>query len=470
MRVRIRAVKRVAGVRWHSVAIVGAGPSGFYLATRLLEKNPEVTVDMYEKLPVPFGLARFGVAPDHEDVKNCNERFQGAAETHSSRFRFIGNTEVGADISLKQLKDNYNSLVLSYGSSEDNRLNIPGEDLKGVISARSFIMWYNGYPDLEPPAGIEQLMKATNVAIIGAGNVALDVARMLLCDHEHHLKNTDVSSEALELLKKLKVKDVNVFARRGLFNSAFTTSELRPMMKLPGVQFRELEEDMILHELQRRDSLSRKDKRLLDVIMKGSDVEKARVSWALNYYRLPKEFLGDEHHHIKGMIFEVSKPAGDSENKKVVSTGITRAYNTQTAFRSIGYKTIPLPGMKENGIEFQPGKPCVPNKLGRVLNAKGTVIPGLYTAGWAASGPTGTIATTMMTSFSVAEEILEDLSHERHKKPGYEAVKPLLKNTQVSWEDWDTLKAYEEKEGRKKNKPREKVTSTRQMLEIMKLN
>jgi adrenodoxin-NADP+ reductase len=192
------------------VAIIGSGPAGFYTAYRLMNKVQDAVIDMYEQLPVPYGLVRFGVAPDHPEVKNCQSTFEEVAL--SPRFNYIGNVRVGHDIQLSQLKPHYDAMLFSYGASEDRKLGIPGEDLPGVFSAREFVGWYNGLPqfqDLKP-----QLLEGDQAVVIGQGNVAMDVARILLTPVDT-LRSTDITEQALQILSESKVRSVRVVGRRG---------------------------------------------------------------------------------------------------------------------------------------------------------------------------------------------------------------------------------------------------------------
>lgn len=192
------------------IAIIGSGPAGFYTAHRLLQKVQDAVIDMYEQLPVPYGLVRFGVAPDHPEVKNCQDTFEEVAQ--SPRFNYIGNVRVGHDIELAKLKPHYDAMLFSYGADEDRRLGIPGEDLKGVFSARAFVGWYNGLPqfqNLKP-----DLQSGEHAVVVGQGNVALDVARILLAPLDH-LKRTDITEQAIQALSESRIKHVRVVGRRG---------------------------------------------------------------------------------------------------------------------------------------------------------------------------------------------------------------------------------------------------------------
>ncbi|EAQ87928.1 hypothetical protein CHGG_04547 [Chaetomium globosum CBS 148.51] len=277
------------------LAVIGSGPAGFYTAYRAMSKIQNAKVDMYEALPVPFGLVRFGVAPDHPEVKNCQEKFEEVAS--SPNFTFIGNVSVGTKsdhpdggtIPLASILRHYNAVVFSYGAAKDRTLGIPGEDLKGVYSAREFVGWYNGLPehtDLAP-----DLTQGEEAVIIGQGNVALDVARMLLED-VNVLRKSDIAEHAIETLSKSKVKRVHIVGRRGPMQAAFTIKEIRELMRLPSVAFHPIDTSLIPPDPK---SLPRAPRRLMDILLKGSPTtpssEAAQKSWSLDFLLSPTAFL-----------------------------------------------------------------------------------------------------------------------------------------------------------------------------------
>lgn len=251
------------------MAVIGSGPAGFYTAYRVMSRVQGAKVDMYEALPVPYGLVRFGVAPDHPEVKNCQEKFEEVAS--SPDFTFIGNASVGhtnshtggSTIPLPVLLRNYDAVVFSYGASKDKTLGLEGENLKGVYSAREFVGWYNGLPDfanLEP-----DLTQGEDAVLIGQGNVALDVARMLLED-VNTLRKTDITTHAVETLSKSRIKRVHIVGRRGPMQAAFTIKEIRELMKLPDIGFHPIDTSLIPQDLK---SLPRAPKRLMEILLKA---------------------------------------------------------------------------------------------------------------------------------------------------------------------------------------------------------
>lgn len=464
------------------VAIVGTGPGGFYTAHHLLNKSsPEVklNIDFFEKLPTPYGLSRYGVAPDHPEVKNCEDHminimkdFRDSESRH--KVRFLGNVEVGKDITLKELEDNYNSIVLAYGcTSADNKLSIPGADLPGVVPARQFVNWYNGHPDyygenkyIPPP-----LDKVDTVSIIGNGNVALDVARILLADPREHWVKTDISVDAQQLLEKSTVKHVRIVARRGVLESAFSNKEIRELLELP-VKFVPLPKDLLDFDTKK---LGRVDKRRVSLLEKYSKQQKEHTnrSWELEYYKSPKEFIPGENDLLKSTKFVINKPANDPlAPHKVEPTDETVTENNELVILSIGYQGSPIQGFEELGIWYEKNR--LQNKSGRILSTKSkekdehnaVFKPGWYAAGWIKNGPQGAIASTMMDSFDTADKILEDLANDAYIKTNSD--KELEFSNAVDWGNWEKLNTSELERGEALGKTRLKVCNKDEMLKLMK--
>lgn len=434
-------------------AIVGAGPAGFYAAQYILKHLQNSQVDVIEKLPVPFGLVRFGVAPDHPDVKIVINTFTKTAE--NKNFRFFGNVALGKDVSLDQLRQNYDVVLLAYGADEDARFNIPGEDLKNVISARELVAWYNGLPlydQLNPD------FTGENVVILGQGNVAVDVARILLSPIDE-LKKTDITEYALEALSRSRVKNVYLVGRRGPLQAAFTIKELREMIKLSGVDsvWRSMDFTGISENVE---SLPRPRKRITELMFKSMN-EKGSSNdrkFFPVFFRSPLKIGGDNQ--VDSVDFAVTKLVDD----KAVATDEIERIEAQLVCRSIGYKSVSV----DSAINFD-------SKLGRIANDNGRVFKkdskdvdmGLYTAGWLATGPQGVILTTMNNSFSVAQKIIDDVKSGKlngnHNKPGMD----FTNINYVSWKDWEKIDQKEISDGQKRNKPREKVTNVEDMLKIV---
>ncbi|KKK23961.1 putative NADPH-adrenodoxin reductase [Aspergillus rambellii] len=485
------------------VAIVGSGPAGFYAAYRLLAKVEDAMVDMYEKLPVPFGLARYGVAPDHPEVKNCEEKFTEVAE--SPRFNFIGNIELGDSLPLQILKPHYDAILFAYGAPKDKELGIPGENaLRNVYSAREFVGWYNGLPehrDLAP-----DLTTGENAVIIGQGNVALDVARILLSDVDR-LRQTDIADHALEELSKSKIKRVRVVGRRGPLQAAFTIKEVRELLQLPSVSFDPIPKDLFPPE-EVIAALPRAQKRLIQLLAKGStnDPATATKSWSLDFLLSPEclNWSPVFPHRLSHVQF--SRNQLDPANPFIPSAKVTPKYLSSgkraqidipanTFFRSVGYKSLPLSGLEDLGIQFDSSRGVIPNDgFGRVTGGWSTGpsetlpdgslishLPGLYCAGWVKRGPTGVIATTMTDAFSTAEAIATDLAERPNRGTwlnspsystglGWEGVQPEAEKRGLqatTWEDWQRIDRAERERGLQKGKVRDKFGRVEEMLEVL---
>ncbi|KAF4512997.1 hypothetical protein G6O67_000320 [Ophiocordyceps sinensis] len=444
------------------LAIVGSGPAGFYAASRVMSRRPDAHVDMYEALPVPFGLVRYGVAPDHPEVKNCQARFEAIAMTPN--FRFIGNVSVGrpghsaehCTVQLETLMRHYDSILMAYGASEDRQLGIPGESsLGGVYSARQFVGWYNGFPD---SAGVEpDLTRGEEAVIIGQGNVALDLARMLLAGVDA-LRRTDITQRALAQLATSRVKRVRVVGRRGPMQASFTIKEVRELMNLP----------------------------------KGSCAPSPGIPkwWSLDSCLSPKRFLArsDVPTTVASTEFDVTSLAAPFDPQSLTTTtGGTLTLPSDIVIRSVGYRSVGLPGFAEAGIRFEEGQGVIAHDgLGRVMrsmpplrdDASREQATGLYCAGWVKTGPTGVIAATMQDAFATGEAIIQDWQSGRFLQSsqvgaagGWEAVRQEIGPSTalfVSWDQWRKIDLAEAERGQKSGKPREKFTGTADMLSVIK--
>ncbi|KAI1323005.1 FAD/NAD(P)-binding domain-containing protein [Xylariaceae sp. FL0255] len=467
------------------MAVIGSGPAGFYTAARAMAKLEEAKVDMFEALPVPFGLVRFGVAPDHPEVKNCQERFEQVAK--SPNFKFIGNVAVGnlgghfdgCTVPLPSVMRHYDAVVFAYGASRDKKLGIPGESLKGIYSAREFVGWYNGLPEFADLA--PDLTQGEEAVIIGQGNVALDVARMMLED-VNVLRKSDITDTAIETLSKSRIKRVHVVGRRGPMQAAFTIKEARELMRLSEVGFYPVDMDLIPDEISK---LPRAHKRLMQLLIKGStsQIEGAKKSWSLDFRLSPTEFKGSSDGRVQSTTFQktvLSTPFdpdssvhGLDEELRIPSSAV---------FRSIGYKSVALPGFAEAGILFDDRKGVIRNDgFGRVLQASpGGIggndqephLPGVYCAGWVKRGPTGVIASTMEDAYSTADAITADWTAKSpflatETSHGWEGLQTEIEKDKcrvIEWEDWEKIDKAERERGLLAGKEREKFTKTSEML------
>ncbi|KAI4892466.1 hypothetical protein NFI96_012576 [Prochilodus magdalenae] len=428
----------------------------------LAQARDDVVVDVYERLPVPFGLVRFGVAPDHPEVKNVINTFTQTAQ-HERCF-FHGNVNVGTDVSVEELRKAYHAVVLSYGAEANRSMGVSGEDLAGVFSARDFVGWYNGLPsnkELQPDLDCE------TVVILGQGNVALDVARILLSPLQM-LKATDITQHALDALAASRVRRVLMVGRRGPLQIACTIKEVREMINLPDTRADMLPADFegISETLK---DLPRPRKRLTELIMKTVEMQsgehEAERRWGFRFLRSPMKVLpGADAKRAAGIRLAVNKLESSGEDAKAVPTGETEDLECGMIISSIGYKSLPL----DPCVPFDPRNAIVPNKMGRVQDTAG-----LYCSGWVKRGPTGVIATTMNDSFDTARMLLKDLDSGildlSVKKPGGSEITALLRERggrTVSFSEYEKINLEEVRRGIALGKPREKLLDVREMLAV----
>nr|XP_035157605.2 NADPH:adrenodoxin oxidoreductase, mitochondrial isoform X1 [Callithrix jacchus] len=461
------------------ICVVGSGPAGFYTAQHLLKQHPQAHVDIYEKQPVPFGLVRFGVAPDHPEVKNVINTFTQTA--HCGRCAFWGNVEVGRDVTVPELREAYHAVVLSYGAEDHRALEIPGEELPGVCSARAFVGWYNGLPENQE---LKPDLSCDTAVILGQGNVALDVARILLTPPEH-LEKTDITKAALDVLRQSRVKTVWLVGRRGPLQVAFTIKELREMIQLPGtrpildpVDFLGLQ-DRLKGTAWRQSTMltevPRPRKRLTELLLRtamekpGPEEAARRASasraWGLRFFRSPQQVLpSPDGRGAAGVRLAVTRLEGVGEATRAVPTGAMEDLPCGLVLSSIGYKSRPI----DPSVPFDSKLGVIPNVEGRV-----TDVPGLYCSGWVKRGPTGVIATTMTDSFLTGQMLLQDLKAgllPSGPRPGSAAIQALLSSRgvqPVSFSDWEKLDAEEVARGQGTGRPREKLVDPQEMLHLL---
>ncbi|MBF0490082.1 MAG: NAD(P)-binding protein [Candidatus Omnitrophica bacterium] len=439
------------------VAIVGAGPSGFYSAATLFKQNFNVKVDMFEKLPAPFGLVRYGVAPDHEKIKNVTKIFEKTAS--DPRFSFFGNVTIGEDITVLELKEFYDVTIFSYGTETDRRLGIQGENLKGCHTATQFIGWYNSNPKFKD-CSFDFSQEV--VAIIGQGNVALDIAR-ILCSTKEELQKTDISSQAIEALENSCVKEVHLYGRRGPLQVSFTPQEIKEIGELMDCYPVVDPQDLNL-TVEGVDSLQLKNLEILKSYALNPQSKNRRRKFVLHFNRTPVEIIGKEQ--IEKVKFEINEPVGNSDQKIVHKTRRLEEIQCGLFFTSIGYQGIAMPG-----VPFLSQKGIIPNRLGRILDGD-NVISGWYSCGWIGSGASGVIGTNKLRAEETVSSIMEDIPHlPVCENPNTDAVINLLKERNVeavSFIDWKKIDAHEIMLGLSLGKPREKIDNVSQMLSITK--
>lgn len=460
------------------LAIVGSGPAGFYTAHRLLKEWPNTQIDMFDSLPVPHGLVRFGVAPDHPEVKNVMTTFDKVAE--DDRFRFLGNVPIGTpnnnnnnngskSLSIQDLQKHFDAVLLSYGASEDRKMGIPGEDTFGVESARSFVGWYNGHPYYRD---LKLALDDTETAVVvGQGNVALDIARILLSPIDV-LRKTDITEYALEALSKSRVKHVHVVGRRGPVQVSFTSKEVREQMSLPGVAFK-ADMDFIKREIAESQPIISKNrplKRLMGLLEKGSPTTHADKSWTTQFLRSPVEVLA-QNDRVSGIRYEINRLEGPLDKRRAVGTGEFESQECGMVFTSIGYKSVPI-----EGVPFDHRQGRVPNTYGKIVDDNNNALAGMYTAGWLKRGPTGVIVSTMTDAYETADTIVDDLKNGRDmlssspEAGAEESIDGLLKERgiqPVSYQDWKQIEAAEFAVGESLGKPREKFSRIQDMLAVL---
>lgn len=449
------------------VAIVGAGPAGWYTAEHLLRREELVVdVDMFERLPAPFGLVRFGVAPDHQKIKAVTAVFERVAA--HPRFRFFGGVEVGQDVSVDDLRRHYHQIVYATGAQTDRRMSIPGEDLRGSHAATEFVAWYNGHPDYR---ACQFDLSRQRVAIVGVGNVAVDVAR-ILCRAPEELERTDIADYALEALRESRVREVYLLGRRGPAQAAFTTPELKELAELPGADLVVRPDEVALDPLSRQalerdpDRATAKKVELLQALASRPPAGKPR-RLELRFLVSPLEIVNDGAGGVGGLRLVRNRlVATASGSLQAVPTGEEEFLEVGLVFRCVGYRGVPIPG-----VPFHEGWGVILNERGRVLDPD-TGLPrrGEYVAGWIKRGPTGVIGTNKPDAAETVAAMLGDLAAGRvlaPPEPDPGAVLRLVQERQpqwVSWQEWRQLDRLEVSRGEAVGRPRVKFTSLKEML------
>ena len=429
-----------------SVAIVGSGPAGFYTAEALVNSGEDVGIDLIDRLPTPFGLIRGGVAPDHQTTKNVTKKYEKTAL--QEQVRYFGNVEVGRDVSLDELREIYDAVVLAIGAPRDRKLGIPGEDKEGVFGSADFVGWYNGHPDF---LNLNPDLNVSSVAVIGVGNVAIDVARLLVRTREE-LSTADIPDYAEQAILESPIEDVYIFGRRGPVEAKFTNVELREMGKLeqsvPVVDAGQLPDGV--GELEDREKrLKEKNlESLREFATRKPDEQPKRVHFG--FYAAPTEILGGDR--VEGLRLERTKV----EDGRAIGTGEFFEIECGLVVAAIGYFADPF-----EGAPYDEKGGIIPNDYGRVDD-------GLYVAGWIKRGPTGVISSNRPDGVTVAGHIQQDFGAAA-SKPGREALESLLKERNVrvvSYEDWKKIEAAEIDNADGKH-PRKKFVTIQEMLDVL---
>ncbi|WFU12886.1 FAD/NAD(P)-binding protein (plasmid) [Rhizobium sp. CB3090] len=446
------------------VAIVGAGPSGFFAAEALLRSNTPVEVTMIDRLPSPHGLVRAGVAPDHPKLKQATLVFEKIAQLEG--FRFFGNVEIGRTIGIDDLRQTHHAVILSYGASEDQRIGVAGEDLANSHSAREFVGWYNGHPDYRD----RRFDLSGEVAvIIGQGNVALDVAR-ILSKPVDELRKTDIASHAMEVLAESRLREIYIVGRRGPAQAKFTSPELREFGTLAGCSATVVSEELELNEASRVEATDRMSRtiatnlEILSTFDNAGDNAKAKRCH-FRFFLAPQVILGDTQ--VRAIQFARTALSGPAFDQKATVTDESWTLPCQFVLRSVGYR-----GVAVEGVPFEPRRGLVPHAEGRVVDLDGKVVPGLYAAGWIKRGPTGIIGTNRACGVATVETLLSDADRlGTDAKPGAEGLQQLLEKRgahPTTFGDWRQIDRVEIERGERLGKPREKFTRVEEMLDLCK--
>jgi ferredoxin--NADP+ reductase len=447
------------------VAIVGAGPAGAFAAACLLRARGDVEIDLIERLPTPWGLLRGGVAPDHQEIKRLEETFD--QQTLRGGCRFLGNVDVGVDVSHSELIGHYTAVVYATGAQTDKSLGIPGEELPGSWAATEFVAWYNGHPDYRE---LEFDLSVERAVVIGNGNVAADVTRMLTLS-PRELERTDVADHALEALRQSRIREVIVLGRRGPAQAAFTSAELRELGRLDGVDVRVGRDEVQLDPVSRRwlaeegSFTARKNVELLHEFAARRAHPDLSRRIELRFLRSPVQIRGT------GRVEAI-----DVRRNQIVRTddGLLRARTVGEdveriacglVLRSVGYRAVPLPD-----VPFDERRFVLPNERGRVLAQDGQPLTGVYAVGWIKRGPTGILGTNKRDAEETIGCLAEDLKAGALPSPPYpdpEQLDLLLaerKPDLVTIEGWRAIDARELEGGRGQQRPRVKLAARADLL------
>jgi len=448
-------------------AIVGSGPAGFYAAEALLAApEPTVEVDMFDRLPTPFGLVRAGVAPDHPKIKSVIRRYEKTAA--SEGFRFFGNVEVGRDVSVAELEERYHAILYAYGTATDRRLGIPGEDLPGSHAATEFVAWYNAHPDF---ADAEFDLSCERAVVIGNGNVAADVARMLALPRAE-LESTDTADHAIEALSASSVREIVVLGRRGPAQAAFTNPEVRELGELTDADIvidpAEVELDPASREHIDSEDADPTNRRNVEIFSEFAAREPAgkpkRV--VLRFCCSPVEILGDGR--VEKLIVARNQLVRDDSGAiRARDTGEREEIECGLVLRSIGYKGVGL-----DGVPFDASRGLIPNEAGRVVDPEsGEQVPGHYAVGWIKRGPSGVIGTNKKDAQETVEALFADLAAAAVADRDTSTLQPIEEllaeraPLHVTYSGWQAIDRAEVAAGEPLGRPRVKFCRIEEMVE-----
>lgn len=447
-------------------AVIGAGPSGFYTAAALLKENVSVTVDLFDRLIAPHGLVRYGVAPDHQNIKAVAKTYDRTAADPA--FRYFGNVEIGKDITHAELKRHYDVIFYTTGAQSDRRLGIPGEDLPNSMSATEFVAWYNGHPDYKD---LQVDLSCEAAIVVGVGNVAMDVAR-ILAKSVDELKETDIADHALAQLAKSNIKDIYIVARRGPAQVKFTNAEIREMGHL------EIADAIVLDNELRLDRASSAAiegdtsmQKNLDYLRAFAEIGATGKPRRVHFRFLlsPVEIIGENGKIVAVKMERNELRASVSGDIKASGTGQYETIAAGLVLRSVGYKGVPL-----EGVPFDNRNGVIPNEVGRVVDLEtGRILSGEYVAGWIKRGPTGVIGTNKPDAIESVNSMFDDLQKGKLTpalEPSPDAIPALLAQRGVRYvtkDDWKLIEAKEIADGKAQGKPRVKIVEREAMLAVV---
>lgn len=458
-----------------NVAVIGAGPAGIYASDILSKSGLEVSIDLFERLPAPYGLVRYGVAPDHPRIKQIIVALYKILQRGD--IRLLGNVEVGRDVSINDLKDHYDAVIIATGADRDAPLEIPGIDLPESFGAADFVSWYDGNPDYPR----SWPLNASSVAVFGVGNVALDVARVL-AKHAEDMLVTEIPENVARGLEANPITDVHVFGRRGPAQVKFTPLELRELGKVPDVDVIVDEEDFDFDEgSERALRESNQQRQVVKTLTQYASIDPEERTASrrihIHLFQAPVEVVADEDGHVKAVRTERTELVGDGS---VRGTGVITTWPVEAVYRAVGYASSPIPG-----LPFDAERRVVPNVEGRVVPQADAgaeeALTGIYATGWIKRGPVGLIGSTKSDAQQTIAHLVEDANagrlHAKTQAVGHEAMIALLEERGVeytTWEGWELLDAYEKELGaaygplpeERGIRERVKVVSRRAMTDI----
>lgn len=439
------------------VAVIGAGPAGIYASDLLIKSGIEVEVDLFERMPAPFGLIRYGVAPDHPRIKGIVNSLHAVME--KPQLRFLGNIDIGATVSVDELRQFYHAIVFSTGAVADRLLDIPGQDLQGSHGAAEFVGFYDGNPEFKRDWNLD----AEQVAVIGVGNVGLDVARILAKTGEELLV-TEIPDNVYGSLKENKAKEVHVFGRRGPAQAKFTPLELKELDHSPTIEVVVDPEDIDYDEASEQ---ARRESKSQDLVCQTleqyamRDPQGAPHKLYIHFFESPVEILG-ENGKVVGLKTERMEFDG---NGGIRGTGTFNTWPVQAVYRAVGYRSYPV-----TGVPFDDLNAVIPNDGGHVLDADGSIVPGLYTTGWIKRGPVGLIGNTKSDAKETTEMLLADYAAGTltdPTEPAIDAILSFLKAKEIpytTWDGWHRLDNAERALGAPEGRERKKIVEWDDMV------